>query len=63
MSIRYNPKETILLLYNSNIKGVSRKEVIELKSSFIVLTRGSLGFTIVKYLDLDCLLYISNIYL
>lgn len=61
LSIRYNTKETILLLYNSNIERVGRKEVMKLKSSLVVLSNMTLGFTTVKYPDLNCFLSISNI--
>ena len=61
LSIRCNTKETILLLCNSNIKGASREEAIELKSSLVVLTRGSPRPATVEYPDLDCLLCINDI--
>ena len=62
-SIRGYLIETVLLLYNSNIEGTSRKEVMKLKSSLVVLSRGGPGFTIVEYPDLYYFLCIYNIWL
>ena len=60
-SVRGYLIETVLLLSNSNIEGTSRKEAMKLKSSLVVLSRGSLRFATVEYLDLDSLLCITHI--
>lgn len=59
--VRGYPIEIVLLLSNSNIKGAGREEAMKLKSSLVVLSRGSPGFTTVEYPDLHCFLGISNI--
>jgi hypothetical protein len=53
----------VVLLCDANIKGAGRKDAMKLKLSLVVLSRRALGFTIVEYLDLNCLLCISNIHL
>ena len=60
--IGYDSKKAILL-YNLNIEGVGRKEVVQLKPNLITFISRSPGFATVKYPDLNCLLCINNIWL